>query len=97
MAKEPRIVQMTDLKDVLYVVSEIARIKDRFPAPLKGYVAELDLHVQKRSAGEWTRLQAGGKYRSYLDAFQKWSPIADFDTADGDISSWDIRKCDSDT
>ena len=54
--------------------------KSMIPFGLRGWVSSLGLHVQERKAGQWTRLQAGGKFRSYLDAWK----LQDED--------WDIRK-----
>ena len=78
MRKEP-----TD--ELMTTLGLIAFFKSTLPFELRGWVNELDLYVQERRAGHLTRLQAGGKFRNYLDAWK-----------DAD-SDWDIRKFDSKT
>ena len=63
----------------------IAMHKDMLPFRLRGWVNALGLYVRERKAGQWTRVQAGGKFRSYLDA---WCENG---------GQWNIKRFDSDT
>lgn len=63
----------------------IAMHKDMLPVRLRGWVNVLGLYVRERKAGQWARLQAGGKFRSYLDAWRETG------------AQWDIKRFDSDT
>ena len=63
----------------------IAFHKNLLPFGLRGWVNSLGLHVQEKRKGAWTRLQAGGSFRSYLDAWQEGSAY------------WQIKKFDEGT
>ena len=63
----------------------IALYKSWLPSNLRGWVNILGLHVQERKSGRWTRLQAGGSLRSYLDVWRE---------GDGD---WQVKKFDAET
>ncbi len=69
----------------LATLSYIAWQKSLLPLQLRGWVNVLGLHVQEREAGRWRRLQAGGKFRSCLDAWCE---------GEGD---WQVKKFDKDT
>ncbi|MDO9334497.1 MAG: hypothetical protein Q7T57_08265 [Dehalococcoidales bacterium] len=71
-----------DLDELLEILEEIALFKSMLPLQLRGHVNALGLYVQIREAGRWIRLQAGGSFRSYLDAWRE---------GDGD---WQLRKFD---
>ncbi len=62
----------------------IAMLKGMLAPNLRGWVNALDLYVQERRVGNLTRLQAGGKYQSYFDA---WC----------EEGKWGIRKFYQDT
>lgn len=74
-----------NLEELLYTLSEIALRKSILPLRFRGWVAALGLHVQIRKAGGWTRLKAGGRWRSYVDA---WCEAG---------GAWEIRKFDRET
>jgi hypothetical protein len=78
MADSPSNEQMTTLGFIAY-------FKSLLPFGLRGWTNELGLYVRERRAGNLARLQAGGKFRSYLDA---WSE---------DGADWDVKKFDSAT
>jgi len=73
------------LDETLATLSLVAMFKSWLPSNLRGWVNALGLHVQERKAGRWTRLQAGGSLRSYIDAWRE---------GDGD---WQVRKFDTET
>ncbi len=77
------------LDELLNTLGLIALYKSILPFPLRGWVSALGLHVQERKAGRSTRLQAGGSFRSYLDAWQEnqgaWQ-VKKFDEA-----TWELR------
>ena len=73
------------MDELLSTVAFIALYKSWLPFNLRGWVNALGLHVQERKAGQWTRLQAGGSLRSYLDVWRE---------GDGD---WQVRKFDAET
>lgn len=68
------------LDDLLNTLSFIGLNKFMLPFNLRGWVNALGLHVQERKAGQWTRLQAGGSLRSYLDAWRQ------------EEGEWQVRK-----
>ena len=47
----------------------IGELKNELPLHLRGWLPSLGLYVQLRRGEGWSKLQAGGKYRSYLDAW----------------------------
>ena len=71
-----------NLDSLLNTLGFIALYKSMLPFSLRGWVNGLGLHVQERKAGRWTRLQAGGKFRSYLDAWQQ------------EGGDWEVKKFD---
>lgn len=73
------------LDDLLNTLSLVAMYKSMLPFNLRGWVNALGLHVQERKAGRWTRLQAGGSLRSYIDVWRE---------GDGD---WQVKKFDTET
>jgi len=77
--------QHKNLDELLDTLEWIAFYKSMLPFRLRGWVAALGLHVQIREAGGWTRLQAGGSFRSYLDAWREGE------------GAWEIRKFDRQT
>ena len=74
-----------DLDELLETLGFIALCKSLLPFSLRGWVNALGLHVKERDAGGWTRIQAGGSLRSYLDAWRQ---------KDGD---WEVKKFGEDT
>lgn len=74
-----------NLDELLDSLGWIALHKRMLPRGLRGWVNALGLFVQERKAGRWTRLQAGGSLRSYLDAWQE------------DEGEWQIKKFDKAT
>jgi len=78
------------LDGLLSTLTLIALFKSWLPFNLRGWVNALGLHVQERKAGvpgnyRWTRLQAGGSLRSYIDVWRE---------GDGD---WQVKKFDAET
>ena len=78
------------LDELLSTLALIALYKSWLPFKLRGWVNALGLHVQERKAGvpgnyRWTRLQAGGSLRSYIDVWRE---------GDGD---WQVKKFDAET
>ena len=57
--------------DLLDQLRWIAIYKSWLPFNLRGWVSSLGLHVQDKSSGSWTRLQAGGALRKYIDAWRE--------------------------
>ena len=55
--------------ELLDTLSLIALYKSLLPFRLRGWVSALGLHVQERKAGRLTLLRAGGRFRSFLDAW----------------------------
>lgn len=85
MGKVPKANDVTLLLDKLGWVGTIRlglSIVDRW------WLNELGLYVQLRHAAGQVRLQAGGKYRSYFDA---WG------TEGKDFKLWEVRKYDKET
>lgn len=74
-----------DLDETLATISLVAMFKSWLPFNLRGWVNALGLHVQERKSGQWTRLQAGGSLRSYIDAWRE---------GDG---NWQVKKFDTET
>ena len=74
-----------NLDELLSTLALIALYKSWLPFNLRGWVNALGLHVQERKAGRWTRLQAGGSLRSYIDVWRE---------GDGD---WQVKKFDRET
>jgi hypothetical protein len=73
------------LGDLLDRLSFIAEWKSALPFDRRGLASSLGLYVQRREAGKWTRLEAGGRFRSYIDARHE------------EGSEWEIREFDEDT
>lgn len=78
------------LGELISALRLIAMYKSMLPFNLRGWVNALGLHVQERKAGvpgsyQWTRLQAGGSLRSYIDLWRE---------GDGD---WQVKKFDAET
>jgi hypothetical protein len=69
-----------DLDKLLKRLSNIADIKAGLPFGLRALVNSLGLHIHKRRASKWVKLEVGGKFKSYLDALRQ---------EEGD---WRIRK-----
>lgn len=74
-----------NLDELLKTLKIIAGMKGVLPFQLRGWVNALGLYVQARPSGQGTRMQAGGKFRSYLDVWE------------GDEGQRQIRKFDEDT
>ncbi len=70
------------LDELLSTLALIALYKSWLPFNLRGWVNALGLHVQERTAGQGTRLQAGGSLRSYIDVWRE---------GNGD---WHVKKFD---
>lgn len=66
----------------------LGTIKLNMPFSRHWWLNELGLYVQLRYAAGQGRLQAGGKYKSYFDA---WGPEG------GDLNLWEVRKYDKET
>lgn len=77
------------LDEMLDQLGWIALYKSMLPWSLRGWVNALDLHVQERKAGTVTRMQAGGKFRKYLDAWQEQEGQWKVKRFDRDV--WDRR------
>ena len=77
------------LDDLLNTLSFIALNKFMLPFNLRGWVNALGLHVQERKAGQWTRLQAGGSFRSYLDAWRQEE--GEYQVKKFDQETWEQR------
>ena len=77
-----------EFKKLTSALSFIARIKEGLPFTMRGWVAVLGLHVQGRHAGRLTRLQAGGKFISYFDA---WEEDGEYKIRKFDQVTWDKR------
>lgn len=73
------------LDELVNTLGLIALMKSTLPYRLLGWVSALGLNVQERQAGKWSRLQAGGKFRNYFDAWRQ---------EEGD---WEVRKFDERT
>lgn len=77
--------EIKTLDDLLNTLEGIGFLKSTLPFELRGWVNVLGLHVQLSEAGGLSRLQAGGAYRSYLDAWR------------GEEGKWDVKKFDEKT
>jgi hypothetical protein len=78
-----------DLDQLLNTLGIIALYKSMLPFNLRGWVSALGLHVQERKAGQWSRLQAGGQFRSYLDAWREGE--SDWQVKAFDSNVWERR------
>ena len=74
-----------NLDELLNTLKAIAFLKSMLPFQLHGHVNTLGLYVPAREAGHRSRLQAGGSFRSYLDAWQEGE------------GNWQVMKFDKDT
>ena len=74
--------------DLTSKLSFIALIKQGLPFTMRGWVSVLGLHVQERRAGGISRLQAGGKFRSYFDA---WKEEEEYRIRKFDPAAWEQR------
>ena len=83
--------RIADKDTVLRLTLYIGKSKNDLPAKLRGYLNVLGLYVQLAELGGRARLQAGGKHRSYFDA---WSDSRSHELP---FSSWDVRKFDAHT
>ena len=83
--------RISDKDSVLRLTFEIGSTKNQLPARLRGYLNLLGLYVQLTELGGRARLQAGGKHRSYFDAWCDSSPQR------FPFPSWDVRKFDAQT
>lgn len=70
------------LDELLNTLGFIALYKSMLSFSLRGWVNSLGLYVQERKAGRWTRLQAGGQFRSCLDAWRE------------ELGEWEVKKFD---
>ncbi len=85
MGKVPKVDDVTVLLDIL---GWVGTVKSNMSIVTRWWLNELGLYVQLRYAAGKGRLQAGGKYKSYLDA---WG------TEGGDFELWEARKYDNET
>ena len=74
--------------DLTSKLSFIALIKQGLPFTMRGWVSVLGLHVQERRAGGISQLQAGGKFRSYFDA---WKEEEEYRIRKFDPAAWEQR------
>lgn len=58
-------------KEMASSLSVIAMIKQGLPLTMRGWVNSLGLHVQERNIGQLSRIQAGGQFKSYFDAWEE--------------------------
>lgn len=80
--------KVNDVRVLLNKLGRVGIIKLNMPVVTRWWLNELGLYVQLRCEEGKCRLQAGGKYRSYLDA---WG------TEGEDLSLWKVRKYDKET
>lgn len=80
--------KVDDVRVLLDKLRWVGTIKSNMPITKRWWLNELGLYVQLRYAAGKGRLQAGGKYKSYFDA---WG------TERGDLNSWGVRKYDKET
>jgi len=79
--------KVCDIEEVYGRLYPVGLMKNRLPAQLRGWVPAVGLYVQLRSAGGWSRLAVGGKFRSCFDALCRHFVCWDF-------TDWEIRKFD---
>ena len=95
MRKVPPVNDVEVLLDKLWW---IGTLKNEMPMHMRCYLNEMGLYVQLRRAGGWERLAAGGKYRSYFDAWCRTPSYFDGvrlpPPPAGNRSSWEIRRFD---
>ena len=60
------------LKELLNKLESIGTIKSALPFNARGWCNSLGLYVQLREMAMMTRLQAGGKHKSQIDAWQDY-------------------------
>ncbi|MBA7505378.1 hypothetical protein ES706_04045 [subsurface metagenome] len=82
--------KVTKASELVTVLESIGMLKNGLPFRLRGWVNSTGLYVRFRTIGEWSRLQAGGKFRSYFDAMGRM-PFYDAD------DDWKIRRFDQET
>ena len=85
MGKVPKV---NDVRVLLDKLGWVGTIKLNMPFTRHWWLNELGLYVRLHYAGRQGHLQAGGKYKSYFDA---WGP------EEGSLDSWEVRKYDKET
>ena len=85
MTKPPKV---TEVSELVAELDAIGILKFHLPLQLRGWVNLVGLHVQRRTFGDWIRVQAGGEYRSYFDVEGRLDKI---------YTDWKIRKYDEET
>ena len=92
--------KITDIDTILKLTYRIGYKKRELPFHLRGYASVLGLYVQLKDAGRLCRLEVGGKYSSYFDAwgdFSSFSDYGDLPFSSEYVASWEIRKFDRPT
>lgn len=84
--------KITEIEELLPMLISIAELKNHLPLHLRAWLNDLGLYVQLRYAGGWARLEAGGMFRSCLDALCR--DPSNIDALLGKASAWGIRKFD---
>ena len=85
MGKVPKVDDATVLLDTL---GWVGTVKLNMPIVTRWWLSELGLYLKLNYAAGQGRLRAGGKYKSYLDA---WG------TEGKDFEFWEVRKYDKET
>lgn len=85
MSEVPKV---DDVRVLLDKLGWVGTIKLNLPIATRWWLNELGLYVQLHYAAGQGRLQAGGKYRSYLDA---WGSEGE------ELNLWEVRKYDKET
>ena len=80
--------KVDDVEVLLGILGEVGTIKLNMPFTRRWWLNELGLYVQLRYAAGQGRLRAGGKYKSYFDA---WG------TEGEDFNLWEVKKYDKET
>ena len=89
--------KITDTVTILRLTYTIGYTKRELPAQLRGYLNLLGLYVQLNEFGGRCRLQAGGKHRSYFDAWGDLQSSSFLPAYSEGVGSWEIRKFDRQT
>ena len=91
--------KITDLDTVLKMTHEIGQIKKFLDFKLRGYVNVGGLYIQLAEFGGQFKLEAGGKYRSCLEARGSRSTHTSNRemAARAEDIAWDVKKFDSRT
>ena len=74
-----------DIDKLVDALAWISLNKRMLPFGLRRWTTILGLYVQERSAGPLTRLQAGGKFRRYIDIWKERE------------GTWEVRTFDEET